>query len=72
MVGRVPSPGENVAEPSRLWLGHDPRQDAAATFHEGQVKVEAASSRLRSMDLPQDAVATLPQRYSECGILAAA
>ncbi len=61
----MPSPGENVSEPSRLWLGHDPRQDAAATFHEGQVKVEAASSRLPSMHPRQDAAATLPQRCSE-------
>ena len=39
------SPGGNVAEPSRLWMDHAQRQDAAAT---------------------------LSQRRSECGILAAA
>ena len=58
--GRVPSPGGNAAEPSRLWLDHVQRQDAAATLHEGRVNVEAASSRLPSMDPRQDAVATLP------------
>ena len=57
----MPSPGENVSEPSRPWLGHDPRQDAAATFHEGQVKVEAASSRLPSMHPRQDVAATPPK-----------
>jgi hypothetical protein len=41
-------------------------------FHEGRVKVEAASSRLPSMHPREDAAATLPQRCSECGILAAA
>ena len=55
-----------MAEPSRLWVDHVQRQDAAATFHEGQVKVEAASSRLPSMDQRQDAAATLPrpERFS--------
>ena len=55
--GRVPSPGRNAAEPSRLWLDHVQRQGAAATFHEGPVKVEAASSRLPSMPRRQDAAA---------------
>jgi len=66
------SPGGNVAEPSRLWLDHVQRQDAAATFHEGQVKVEAASSRLPSMPQRQDAAATLLPGAQRCGILAAA
>ena len=51
----MPSPGGNVAELSRLWLDHVQRQDAAATFHEDPVKVEAASSRLPSMPQRPDA-----------------
>ena len=51
VVGRVPSPGGNVPGPSRLWLDHVQRQDSAATFHEAQVKVEAAASRVPSMSL---------------------
>ena len=57
------SSGGNVAEPSRLWLDHVQRQDAAATFHEGQVEVEAASSRLPSMHPRRDAAATLPPTH---------
>ena len=53
--GRVPLPGGNVAEPSRLLLDHVQRQDAAASFHEDPVKVEAASSRLPSMPQRPDA-----------------
>ena len=63
--GRVPLPGGNVAEPSRLGLDHDQRQDAAAAFHEGRAKVAAASSRLPSMDPRQDAAAILNQGRSE-------
>ena len=70
--GGVPSPGGNVAEPSRLWLDHVQRQDAAATFHEGPVKVEAASSRLPSMHPWQDAAALCHRDAWRSGILAAA
>ncbi len=65
--GRVPSLGGNVAEPSRLWLDHVQRQDVAASFHEGRLKVEAASSRLPSMDQRQrqDAAATLPPAHGD-------
>ena len=35
VVGRVPSPTGNVAEPSRLWLDRVQRQDATATLPPG-------------------------------------
>jgi len=68
----LPSPGGNVAGPSRSWLDHVQRQDAASTFHKGRVKVEAASIRLPSMDQRPDAAATLPGDARRCGILIAA
>ena len=61
----LPGPTENVEEPNRFcfpaWMGGcvDERADAAATHHEGRVKVEAASSRLPSMVQRGDAAAAL-------------
>ena len=50
-LGRVPSPGGNVAEPSRLWLGHDPRQDAAATLPLRRSEVRHPCRRVRARGL---------------------
>ena len=49
--GRVPSPGGNAAEPSRLWLDHVQRQDAAATLPQRRSEVRHPCRRVRARGL---------------------
>ena len=60
----MPSPGGNVAEPSRLWLGHVQRRDASSTLPERRSQVRHPCRRVRARGLQHGTSHWLHMRVS--------